>query len=545
MHRYLIFAIVSVFPAVATLNAAPPGLDHLYPAGVSRGQTVTVEAAGKTDPWPPKVWLDRPGLTVVPAKDKGKLTVTATATTAPGVYWFRLYNDEGPSPQRPLIVGTLPEINETEPNNDHRQPQKLETSSVVINGRLNSGGDVDTFAVKLAAGQTVVASMIANEVLASPMDAVLEIVSAEGFRQSYNHDTFNFDPQIVFTAPEEGIYLIRTFAFPANPNSTIAFSSAANYIYRLTVTTSGYVNHPWPLAVSAADRTEVELRGWNIAEPDRFLGIAPENEAADGVIPVVFGLSDRGPVRAVPHPVTVESANNDQDHPQQLTLPMTVSGAISQPLDEDWYRFSATKGQKIEFRVESWSLGYPLDPLLRLTDGNGKRLAQADDQGGGRRDAVITHTIPADGEYRLMVRDLHRHGGFRYVYRLSAVQPQPDFALNLAADNFTLTPGKPLEIPVTVERKNGFAAEITITAHDLPEGVTATEVKSLPKGDTAKTVKLQLTAATGPLSGTFRVVGQTSGEATISRTADAPIGSFTARTESPWLTVQKPATEKK
>ena len=56
-------------------------------------------------------------------------------------------------------------------------------------------------------------------------------------------DTLWFDPRIVFTAPEDGTYYVRTFAFPADPNSTIQFAGAASYIYRLTLTTGPFVDH--------------------------------------------------------------------------------------------------------------------------------------------------------------------------------------------------------------------------------------------------------------------------------------------------------------
>ncbi len=224
-----------------------------------------------------------------------------------------------------------------------------------------------------------------------------------------------------------------------------------------------------------------------------------------------------------------------------MTLPITISGAISQDREEDWYQFRATKGQKVEFRAESWALGFPLDPLIRLTDVSGKRISQADDISREKRDATLSYTIPVDGEYRLMIRDLHRHGGFRYVYRLSAVLPQPDYALKIAADAFTLTPGKPLEIPVTVERLHGFAGEIEISVADLPAGVAAAVVKSEKSGDTAKSVKLQLTATTGPASGVFRILGKSGEQPTSPHTAEATITGFTETTQTPWLTVLKPA----
>ncbi|TWU07171.1 putative subtilase-type serine protease precursor [Symmachiella macrocystis] len=528
----------------ADLFAAKPELSYLHPAGAQRGTTVSVEAAGKNASWPPKVLTDRAGITVEPEKDKGKLKITVDSDAVPGVYWVRLHNDEGASPLRPFVVGTLPEMNEKEPNNDYREPQLLETSTVIVNGRINGSSDVDTFAVKLAAGQTLVASMAANEVLGSPMDAILEVTSPNGFRLAFNHDTYNLDPQVVFTAQEAGTYLVRSFAFPSKPNQSISFSASASYVYRLTLTTAAFVDHAFPLAASQNHPTEIELRGWNIPQPVRFYTV-PSSSSLQDVAPLFHPeLGNTALIKTVPHAVTVESAVNDAQHPQPIKLPMTISGSISEERDEDWYQFTAKKGQRVEFRAESWALGFPLDPLIRLTDAAGKRLAQVDDINRSQRDAVLAHTIPADGDYRLMIRDLNRDGGFRYVYRLTGILPQADFNLKLAADAFTLTPGTALEIPVTVGRLHGYGGEISITAVDLPAGVTATTVVSKKKGDTAKSVKLQLTSDAGPVSGPIRIVGTVAGETPLSRTAEATITGFTATTAAPWLTVLKPAETK-
>jgi hypothetical protein len=87
-----------------TAFAAPPTLDHLYPAGGQQGTTVTVNVVGKTDPWPVQVWTDTPGLAFKPDKDKGKFQVEVAKDAAPGPRLVRLYNDEGASTLRFFVV---------------------------------------------------------------------------------------------------------------------------------------------------------------------------------------------------------------------------------------------------------------------------------------------------------------------------------------------------------------------------------------------------------------------------------------------------------
>ena len=43
--------------AVLRLSAEAPTVEHLFPAGLTRGSTNVVTIAGKFEPWPPKVWV--------------------------------------------------------------------------------------------------------------------------------------------------------------------------------------------------------------------------------------------------------------------------------------------------------------------------------------------------------------------------------------------------------------------------------------------------------------------------------------------------------
>ena len=114
--------------------------------------------------------------------------------------------------------------------------------------------------------------------------------------------------------------------------------------------------------------------------------------------------------------------------------------------------------------------------MLRLSDEAGQTLATAEAKALDK-DPELTFTPPQDGPVLLTVRDLHRRGGTRYAYRLRVTPPEPDFALSVAADRFTLTPGQPLRVPVTVARKNGLQGEIDLTVEGLPSGV---ETRTLP-----------------------------------------------------------------
>ncbi len=184
--------------------AKPPTLDGLFPPGARRGRTIPVTASGQFEHWPVRVWCSTPGIEIAAGNEKGKLAVKVAETVPTGVHWIRLADDEGATPPRPFLVGTLQEVVETEPNDDPKQPQRLDSANVTIDGRLAQSGDVDGFAVRLTRGQTLVASLEANRRLGSPMDGVLQVVSPEGVVVAQNDDDHENDPQVVFVAPADG-----------------------------------------------------------------------------------------------------------------------------------------------------------------------------------------------------------------------------------------------------------------------------------------------------------------------------------------------------
>jgi len=516
-------------------QAGPPALKHLFPAGGKRGEVVEVTAAGTFDKWPATVWVNRSGVTGVAAKDKGKFTMTIAADAEPGVYWLRAVHADGASSLRPFVVGTLDEAVEVEPN-DELDPSQVVAGASIINGRLGKGGDVDTFQLELKAGETLVAALDASFTLNSPMDAVMQVCDARGFIIEQNDDAHGTDPMVTLKVPQDGRYFVRLFAFPETPNSTIGFSGSNDYVYRLTLTTAGFVDHALPMAVSREGSQEVTLFGWNLDDAAKKLAIAA-SDASQGATLFNPAVANPLSVPVVAQSNVVATLESDPKQPQAIQLPAVISGQVEADGDVDAFRFTATKGDKLLFRAESDSLGYLLDPFLAVVDGSGKVVGEVDDT-SRKRDCELAVTIPADGEFDLLVRDVHQHGGFRFIYRVTAVKAEPDFQLTLAQETFVLTPGKPLDIEVTVGRLRGFNDAIQITAEDLPAGVEVKAATSEPKGDSSKKVKLELTAASGPVEGTFRVRG-IAGDAVHPATF-SPAGS-TAEIELAWLTVLAPA----
>ena len=507
----------------STLCADPPSVTYFYPSGAQRGKTVEVTASGTFPNWPLQVQVTTSGLQFEAAKDKGKFKAVIDAEAQVGVHFIRLYDAAGASSLHPFFVSDLPEIVEAEPNDQPSAPQVVD-NRIIINGKLAKGGDVDGYRISLKSGQTVVASMMANRTLKSPMDSVLQVCDAAGFVIDQNDDELGFDPQLVFTAPRDGDYLFRTFAFPATPNSTIGFAGADNYVYRLTLTTGPYLDHTLPLAVHRDTPTKLQLVGWNLSPDQTSQTVEPPGEPPQLTIAQPQTANPLS-LPVTPHAIIASTAPTDPNTPTEVPIPSVITGNIAAPKQVHVYQFHAAKDAALLFRVEGRQLGYRIDPWLGVKDVAGKLLKEVDDAKDRGADIELSWKAPAEGDYQLHIRDLHGHGGARYVYRLTVTEPQPDFQLSFTADTGIVAPDKPLEVTVNIARQGGLNDPIEIGLAELPDGVQCTPVISAAKGDSAKSVKLKITTdGTKAFQGSLQIVGKSQADPPTERTAHFAVG---------------------
>ncbi len=520
--------------------ASPPNVTALFPSGGQVGQTVEITAQVALGD-KPQAWVSRDGVKVEFAETGNKFKVTVAENVAPGVCWIRVFNAEGASSLRPFVIGTLPEVVEKEPNNSAKEAQKLESSEVIVNGVLDKNGEVDTFAVSLKAGQTLVASLTGKQMLGSAMDGVLQILSPRGFVLEHNDDDHGLDPQIAFTAPADGDYGVRVFAFPDVPNTNVNFHGAANAIYRLTLTTGPFVDFALPMSVTRGPSTKLKLVGWNLPPELQELPVEPGDAAVLELSHPKLANTLR--IAVEPQPSLVESVSAEPAAaPRELALPSSITGVIGQPGEIDFMAIKLTAKQPIFLRMDARTAGSQLDPVLRIMKLDGAVLQEVDDGSKGDFDPDANFTAPADGEYRLAISDRFNAGGPRFFYRLSALIPQPDFELRVAADVFVIKDDKPLEIPVTIDRQRGFAQEIEVSISGLPEKVSAEAVVSAKEGDSAKSVKLLVKTEPGVISsGPIRIVGRVKSEPPVERHAATNLAALGTTTEHLWLTVAVPA----
>lgn len=533
--RAVLLAIIHIVVAASHACASSPKIEYIEPSGIQRGTEAIFTATGTFDAWPLQVWIDRPGVQITPGEKSGELKVQAPVDTPPGVYWFRLYSATGASTLQPLLVGTLPEARDVEPNNAPGEATGI-SLPMTISGRLQERGDVDTFSVDAEAGQTLVASIAGHGTFGSPMDAVLQVCTPQGAVLAQNDDARGLDPLLAFRIPKTGRYLVRTFAFPETPNSSIAFSGGPNYVYRLTITTGGFLDYALPLAVRKGALSGALAGGWNISDATTpLVALIREDEVATLFRPDLAGTLE---VPVMPEGAMLLALSASNESPL-VTFPLAASGCLLQPGEVHSVRFQALQKQKLRIQVAAHQIGYDLDPLVRIYGVDGKLLKEEDDAGADQDDIDFELPIPADGEYRLAVSSVHEAGGPREVYRLRIEEAVPSFQLALDAGEFSMQPGedKPLKLTVKVERSKGLEGDIVITANDLPAGVTAEHVTSEGKGPTAKSVTLLLKATPEAKFGTFRITGNLAGEVPQTRVARYNVSGSSLGQSLAWLTV--------
>ena len=129
-------------------------------------------------------------------------------------------------------------------------------------------------------------------------------------------------------------------------------------------------------------------------------------------------------------------------------------------------------------RAVARALRSPLDPVLALTDSEGKQLAANDDQGSP--DSILTWTCPADGTYCVNVRDQLGRTGPAFTYRIEIEPRAPSISANLPTvervnsqkwKNFAVPRGNRYAAVVNLSRQN-IGCDAVFEAPGLPAGMT-------------------------------------------------------------------------
>lgn len=100
-----------------------------------------------------------------------------------------------------------------------------------------------------------------------------------------------------------------------------------------------------------------------------------------------------------------------------LTLPLAVDGSVMAG-QADRCRLRLKTGERLTVDLWARRLGSSLDPVVRVTDPDGRTVRAEDDTPGLAGDVGFSLIVAREGVYTVLVTDARRRGGDTYGYRL-------------------------------------------------------------------------------------------------------------------------------
>lgn len=515
-RREAVWAVFLLLGAVLHAGhaaGADPALRFLLPTGGQRGTELDVTLHGQRLADAQEILWYEPGISVKqigPNAPKGnggllRATIAIAADARLGPHALRLRTASGLSNLVTFSVGALPQIAESEPNNELAAAQKIPLGTTIDGIVL--GEDVDCFAVEVKRGQRISAEVEGLRLGLDFFDTALALLDARGFVLTDCDDApAAWQDAIVQTiAPADGTYYVRL--------RESAYGGSARCHYRLHVG-----EFPRPRAASPpggrmGQTLEVRWLGDVRGPWTEKIGLPRADE-------INFGCSARDPQGLSPWPLPIrlsplDNATEQEPNPEpaqatRVSTPIALNGVIDPPGDADCYRFSAKKGEVLGLHVIARAVRSPLDSVLAILRENGTQVAFNDD--GSGPDSDLRFTVPADGEYVVRVSDQLGAGGPDYVYRVELAPIGPQLTLTLPerrqfVDVTAPVPqGNRMAAMIGVQREE-FSGRVGLELRALPAGIQA-EVPAIGEDDTAVPVIFTAAADARPAGALVDVVGR-------------------------------------
>lgn len=488
MRSALALLAVALFAPVSVGQTSFPMVTHVTPTAVQRGTTaeVAVECRTSTLHGAYKVIIEGEGVTaeIIPAKNakpadpKGpppvvaalKLKITVAKDAAMGVREFRIATSLSISSLGQLVIVDVPVIAEAPGINAPSKTQPVPVPAAIC-GRTEIAENVDYYKFSAKAGQTltfeVYCARIQDKIhdLQKHADPLIAVFDSQDREVAANDDGYFADPVLSFTVQKDGEYRLAV--------RDAKYDGDARWSYVVVVTDRPYVKHVFPLGFTRGQAMDVEPVLSDIALKPKWKFTAPNG---NGPREVVFPeASNPAPVVLSALPTIHEAEPNDT--PKQATrvnVPGGANGRIGAKRDLDHFTFTAKKGQPLRLEVFARRFGTvlrsELDSMIDVMTPDGKIVASNDDLNG--KDAGLTFTPAADGDFIVRVRDLNNKGGDGFVYFLEIDFARQDFVIKCDPSKAMIGPGSRTAWYVQVLRSNGFTGPVKVEVQGLPAGVS-------------------------------------------------------------------------
>ncbi len=491
------FGLAALLVSASGAFAASPNLSSTLPRGGQRGSEVRVTFIGSQMADAEEIMFHYEGITAKDLKVVDSKKVEATLVIAPncrlGEHHVRVRCKSGTSYARNFWVSQFPNVAEVEPNDDFAVPQKIDLN-VTIEGEAKPE-ETDYYLVSAKKGQRISVEIeglrinnITNNIAIDPYVSILdkdrfELGSADGSALLRQESVLSV------IVPEDGDYTVEV--------RDSAYQGRGRY--RAHIGT-----FPRPTAIYPA--------GGKVGEEQEFtlIGDKKGSYKVKEKLPAKAGPMDHGIFGAhegllppSPNVVRVSEYGNALElEPNNVYTEATVVGAIPVAMngiletegDEDYFRFTAKKGENFRFQVYADRIGSPVDPVLNVYDAKMKSLGGSDDA-DGTKDGRVDFKCAADGEYLVRVKDMLSRGGADFVYRIETDKSVPSITVTMPEMlRRNLQYRKQFDVP-----RGGYYAMTVNTTRKGVSGDLVFEIPTLPKGVTWEAGTIDKTVSQFPI----------------------------------------------
>ncbi len=377
----------------------PPTLNLVSPVGIARGTTVEMTMEGLNLARASAIYFSEPGvkgtvlrvkelpdlpdirlgsngtpstvdLGPLPPRNQVTVEVEVSADAPVGPVAFRLLTPLGTSPEgRFLIEPYYGETGDREP--DDTSENAVETYlPAILTGTISKPGDVDYFKVEVKSPITLSFENGAAEI-GSTLQPVVSIFGTEdNVIAEYGAGGGNDERLFAHRFDKPGTYYIRVADFEQ--------SGRASHFYRIKVGTFPLATGAYPLGVERGKKRSIAFRGYHLSASDLEVNGKSTGEDEDLAVIRPAGAFNKIAL-AIGDDVEVDAAgtNTSVESAQALSVPVTVNGRLGEPGKQQFYRFHAKKGEKVEIDVNARRLGSKLDSVLDVLDSKGKPVERA------------------------------------------------------------------------------------------------------------------------------------------------------------------------
>lgn len=499
MNSKKIILATLCFLLTTSLYAQKLSMGYLFPAGGEAGTTVEIEAGGLNINKATKVLFNHSGIKgeVEPVKesasakkarrklndqsspqlaDKVKIRIDIAANVPCGLYDLRLQGANGVSNMLPFEVSSSPNFLENK-RSFLTKPNIVETLPAVLCGYVTPGG-IDYFKFKGRAGETIVASVKARQLVPYIADAVpgwfqpvLKIVNSHGREVAYSDDYHhNVDPVIITTLPKDDDYTLLIH--------DAIYRGRQDFNYRIHLGTIPFVTGRYPAYGVAEKKIEQQIEGVNLGKTKANIKVKKEGY---NLLTYTTGGETSNAVSFYALPKGAKLIQSPEVG-TKLSTAVAISDSLTANAKIKQYRINAVEGVPVIVELIGRRNGSRIDAVMRLKNRSGEVVATADDtedpvQGlmTFHADPILNYTPRWSEEMTLEVEDLHRGYGKEYHYLLRLHKQMPSFHAFVSPANIAIPSGGTSSFRVDISGRLKRPANLIIKG--LPKGFTTSSLK--------------------------------------------------------------------